>query len=332
MRLGKWLVCFSLWGLALAGCQEEPRVPYIRPTLKNWPQPYRGTRGLRVHIFNTGWLHVPEAFVLRGGSLTRARDLPVPAVVIEHPTHGLILFNTGLYLADADSAPWSGWASLVGVSASRTRGLKEQMQAAKLKPDAVRWIVVSDLRFDHVGELEAFPKARVVVTKAEIDAARRGSDGYEPKAFDDVTEWKFIDFASAAPLATFTAHVDLFGDGSCLLVDATGATVGSMALLLRLRHQPFLLADGMASVEASLRYAARPASAADMDQWWQHIWQLKKFRDLVPTLIVLPGRALKPVPPVDSPAIVVHQSAPPPSNTLPTPSPRALDRLIPKPM
>ena len=332
MRLGTWFVALGLCGLTLAACEDDPRVPYIPPKLANWPQPYRGVNGLGVHVFNTGWLHVPEAFILRGGSLTRARDLPAPAVVIEHPTHGLILFNTGLNPA-GDASPWgSGWTSLLDVSVSRNRGLQAQMREAGLSPEAVRWIVVSDLRFDHAGEIEAFPQARVVVTKTEHEAARQASSGYVPSEFDDVANWEFIDFTAATPVATFEAHVDLFGDGSCLLVDASGVTLGALAMLVRLPQHPLLLAGSLASVEESVRYAAKPASAAEPRRWWDHIWRLKKFRDLVPELVVLPGRALQPVPAVRSKAILIHESEPAPTDGPPTPTPNVLQRFIPKPM
>jgi N-acyl homoserine lactone hydrolase len=319
--------------LALSGCEDDMRVPYIPPTLAHWPRPYQGVGGLKVHVFNTGYVRESEALLLRGGSLTRTRDLPVPVFVIEHPKQGLILFNTGLKAGKAADASAPGWLSLpMTPTVLSGDDLKVQMQRAGLKPEAVRWIVLSNLRFDHTGEAEAFPHARVVVSQAEREYARQGSSGYAPSDIDDIANWKFVEFGNAEPLATFTAQVDLFGDGSCLLIDAGGTTPGTMAMVVRLPHQPLLLADDMAAVTENVRYAAQPAFAADREKWWEHIWRLKRFKDLVPELIVVPGHDLAPLQAAHSPDIIVHGIQPPAAATPAVRTPNLLQRVVPKPM
>ncbi|MFQ5664946.1 MAG: MBL fold metallo-hydrolase [Candidatus Binatia bacterium] len=329
VRRGSWCVLLAL--CCLSGCEQDLRVPYIPPKLANWPQPYRGISGLTVHVFNTGYVRVSEALILRGGSLTEHRDLPVPAFVIQHPRHGLILFNTGLSPKPDQASPWRGWLRLIAPEVSAGHGLKAQMAHAGLKAGAVKWIVLSNMRFDHTGEVKAFPNARVVVAKAEYDYAQGRRDGYASQTFDGVANWKFIDFRSAKPLGTFLAHVDLFGDGSCLLLEASGSTPGTMAMLARLRQGPLLLADDLAAVAESLRYAAKPASVYDMGRWWDHIWRLKRFKDLVPNLIVLPGHAREPILAARSKQIIVHDFRPPAGRLSPAPTPNRLRRLIPQP-
>jgi N-acyl homoserine lactone hydrolase len=319
----------------LSGCEQDLRVPYIPPRLANWPQPYHGVSGLKLHVFNTGYLRVDEAAVLRGGGLTRTRDLPVPAFLIEHPKRGLVLFNTGLSpAANGDSASaaspiWPSWLNLVRVDAVPGDDLQSQLQKAGFKPAAVRWIVQSNLRFDHTGELERFPNARVVVAKAEREYAQQSPNGYRPDQFDDVANWKFIDFQSAEPVATFTAHVDLFGDASCLLIDASGSTPGTMALLVRLPQQPVLLADDMAAVQENVRYAAQPAAVFDRREWWDHIWRLKKFKDLVSDLVVVPGHDLAPLQSAHAKGVIVHEFRPPEAEAHPTATPNAWQQIFP---
>lgn len=323
------LLCAAICTAVAGGCEDDLRVPYIPPTLANWPQPYHGVAGVKVHIFNTGYLRVPEALVLRGGSVTRKRDLAVPAVLIEHPQQGVVLFNTGLN-PKPDEA--SSWWDLLGMEVLPGKDLKSQMQDAGFKPEAVRWIVMSSLRFDRTGEMKAFPNARVVVTKAEQEYARHGGRGYQLSAFDDIANWKFIDFASATGLATFPVHVDLFGDGSCLLLDASGSTPGALALLIRVRQQPLLLADGFAAVEEQVRYAAKPAAAADLRQWWDHIWRVKRFKDLVPELVVVPGHDLAQISVQHAENIIVHPFAQASTDTSPPPTAGVLERIMPRPM
>lgn len=334
VMLRPWLVLFAALALTLSGCEDELRVPYIPPTLANWPQPYRGIAGLKVHVFNTGYVRQSEALVLRGGSLLRTRDLAVPVFVIEHPKQGLILFNTGLKPAKAaGSAAQHGWLNLpLAPTVLPGEDLKTQMQHAGLAPDAVRWVVLSNLRFDHTGAAKAFPNARVVVAQAERESAHKASSGYAADDIDDVANWKVIDFDPRVPLATFSAHVDLFGDGSCLLIDASGTTSGTMAMLVRLPHQPLLLADDMAAVTENVRYALRPTFAADVPKWWDHIWRLKRFKDLVPELIVAPGHDLAPLQAAHAPDIIIHEIRPPDTKAPAQRTPDLLQRVIPKPM
>lgn len=331
--LPRVLLLLGLCWLGGSSCEPDLRVPYIPPTLANWPLPYRGVAGLTVHVFTTGSLHVPEVLVLRGGSLTRIRDLPVLAFFIEHPTQGGVLFDTGLNpIAPESSALPGGLSALMRPDVSRGPGLKTQMQQAGLKPEAVRWIVLSSLQFEHTGAVKSFPNARVVVAKAEQEYARQRPSDYRSDDFDDVTSWKFIDFGAAKPLATFPTHVDLFDDGSCLLLEASGSTPGTMAMLVRLPHQPLLLADGMAAVEENVRYAAKPASAYDLQQWWDRIWRLKRFKDLVPELIVLPGHDPGPAQGAHVKEIIVHEFRAPDDTAHATPTPDTLHRLLPQPM
>lgn len=282
----------ALLGLA-TGCEKERRVPYIVPRLQNWPQPYEGKRGLTLHAFSAGSLDILGAALLKGGSLTQRRQLPVLAYVLQHPKQGLVVINTGL--SGRFSKGNGDLGGLLGLTADVRLGpgqdLLSQMKVAKLSPERVRWVILSDLRFIHSGEVEAFPEARVVVSRVEHqEADRRGSE-YDPSDFDDVENWKLIDFDGAKPVGTLRAAIDLFGDGTCLLVDARGRTAGGLGVLIRLRSRAVFLADGLAPVPETLRWTTPPASLEDPDAWWEGIWRLKKFEDLEPALLVVPGHS-----------------------------------------
>jgi len=276
--------------LFAGACEDELRVPYILPTLANWPQPYRGVNGLKLHVFNTGQLRVAEALVFRGGSLRHTRELPVPAFLIEHPQQGLILFNTGLEPAppQATPVPTARVGPLIGVETHPNRGLRHALERAGFRPDAVRWIVLGNLRPDHVGEVRQFSNAQVVTSRAE-HAHAAAAGGSASGIIGAVGNWKLIDFSGTQPLGTFPNHTDLFGDGSCLLINAAGFTPGNLMMLVRLAERPVLLADDAAPTVENLQYGARPVGAYDMRKWWDNLWRLKRFKDLAPELVVLPA-------------------------------------------
>jgi glyoxylase-like metal-dependent hydrolase (beta-lactamase superfamily II) len=305
-----------------AGCEQERRVPYIVPKLQNWPQPYQGKAGLQLHVFSAGALDVLEAALLKGGSLTQRRQLPVLAYVLKHPQQGLVVINTGLphRFSEGDVDVGGLLGMTVDARLEPGQDLPSQMKAANLAPDKVRWVILSDLRLVNAGEVEAFPKARVVVSRIAHQNADQGSSESARPDFDDVESWKFVDFEDAKPVGTLRAAIDLFGDASCLIVDARGRTEGGVGVLLRLPGHAVFLADSLAPVPETLRYAASPASLDDADAWWDGIWRLKRFNDLEPALLVVPGHSDEALRNAPRKEIVVHGFESTSPNVRPTPT------------
>ena len=281
--------------LALAGCERARRVPRIEPVLQEWPRPYSGVPGLEIHVFNTGSLSLPRGFLFQGGSWFERMDLPVPTFVIRHPDGRAVVFDTGFSEEiNRDPNRYIGFfASIVGRFAmAEGQGLAAQMRRAGIDPASVTHVVVSHLHFDHAGAIEGFPTAEVVLSYSEHSRARQASGAFSffnPDDFDSVTRWREIDFDGAPPYATFAAHVDLLGDDSIHLVPLPGHTLGSVGVIVRLPEAPVLLAGDAAPVEESWRYAALPFTAEDEDLWWETIWRIKKFLQLVPGALVLGG-------------------------------------------
>lgn len=274
----------------IAACEEPRQVPYIAPVLENWPETYEGHPGLVLHAFEVGKVSTPVNPLLAGGG--REKEEPVWAYVVKHHEQGLVVIDTGLD-PKAGAQASGGIGGLLGapVTAKLEEGqdLPSQMKANGLDPDAVRWVLLTDLRFFHAGRAEAFEHARVVVGRSELEAARSGGLGYEQRLFDDIESWKILDWETTQPLGTMRAAVDLFDDGSCMALDVRGATPGTVAFLLRMPSRPVFLAAALAPTRATARYAAKPSTLDDADAWWDHIWRLKRFKDLVPSLLIVPG-------------------------------------------
>ncbi len=278
--------------LFAAACDKPLRLPYITPELHNWPRSYKGVAGLQLHIFNTGTIEVPERLVYQGGSIFTSRSLDIPVFVIAHPRQGFVLFGTGLNRALAkDPRSYLGFllTSFGNPTVGEGQDIVSQLEKAKLSHDTVRHVILPDLRFDHTGELERFPLARAIVTSAEHTAAmdQKGGGLYMPAEYSKVREWQFINF-DAKPLGTLRAHQDLFGDGSVLLLDVTGATAGGLAVLVRLPTAPVLLCGNLAWTKENYFRARLPGLLFDREAWWEKVWRLKKFKELVPELVVLP--------------------------------------------
>jgi glyoxylase-like metal-dependent hydrolase (beta-lactamase superfamily II) len=302
-----------LVAIVACGCAEPRRVGRVEPVLHNWEQPYRGLAGLELHVFNTGSMHMPAGAVFRGGSWLSRRRLDVPAFVVAHPSGDLVVFDTGLRPRAA-----SGGRAYLGlvvsgldlVDRSDGEALPDQMRAAGLDPGRVTHVVLSHMHFDHTGTIEAFANASIVTASGEKQAALAASrhlDFYREEDWASSARWVEIRYDVGQPYATFVSHHDLLGDGSIVLVDLHGHTPGSQGMLLATSGAPILLTGDAAWVEQSWRYPAEPVSAWDMDTWWQQIWRIKKFVQLVPTALVVPGHDLKPLERIEHRAVVFHR-------------------------
>ena len=306
------VACVLILGVA---CEEPLRLPYIEPILHNWPEQYRGVSGIKLHVFDTGSIAVSSRIVYRDGSLPQQHTLNILVFGIEHPKQGLVLVGTGLNRELAEDAPrYLGPVRSVFGQADMQPGqdILSQLKTAQLSAERVKFVILPDLRLDHTGELESLPQAAAVVTREEHVAALSSSTFglYMTDEFDQVENWQFVDFSTATPLGTFARSHDLFGDGSIELIDVTGATAGGLAALIRLPERPVLLCGNLAWTHSQARYAWRPGWAFQHELWWEKIWRLKKFKDLVPELLVLPGHDWEAVRKVKASDITVHEFSP----------------------
>lgn len=305
-------VALALCCVVAGGCERARRVPRIDADLAGWPRPYSGIAGLELHIFSTGTMSLPRGLLFYGGSWIESQTIQVPAYVLRHPSGRSVVFDTGYgaLVRENPNAYLGFFVTLIGSFAMRKdQALPEQMMAAGIDPDSVSHVVLSHLHFDHAGSIERFSGAEVVVASAERSAAANGTGIFSPfraTDFDDVTRWRAVEFGDETPYATFASHVDLLGDGSLEIVPLPGHTLGSIGMIARLGDGPVLFVGDAAAVEESWRYAAFPARSEDKDAWWETIWRIKKFLQLVPDAVVAGGHDFQSGRVEGRPTIVVH--------------------------
>lgn len=231
---------------------------------------------LRLHVFNTGWITIPEKRLYLGGE-NSTHTLPVLCYVIEHP-QGLIVFDTGLNAAFATfPGHYAGWMNQLALPFSSLAGLNlaTQMQACGLAAEKVTHVALSHLHYDHTGDLYAFPQAQRLVTRQEWAAARsplRRVRGYFRKEFAGL-DFTLLDFpARAVPaqdeIAIHGYGIDMLGDGNLILVPTFGHTPGHQSLLVFLPYGTVLLAGDVVYVrEGYTKPAAQPFARSPVLAW-----------------------------------------------------------------
>jgi glyoxylase-like metal-dependent hydrolase (beta-lactamase superfamily II) len=189
---------------------------------------------------------------------------PINVYVIEHE-RGLVVFDTGQDRASVtdDSYFPSGPTGVIYDRLARFRigpdeSLDAQLGTLGYSGADVDTAIVSHLHQDHIGGLGALSRARLLVARrewAELSRPAPEARGFLRRHIDvPGRAWELVDpdEPADASVAPFTRSLDIFGDGSLVLLPTPGHTAGSTSLLVRRRSAPPLLMVGDLTYGADL--------------------------------------------------------------------------------
>lgn len=185
-------------------------------------------------VIKTGKSSAKEALVWSGGSWGRNVDNNFSAILIRHGDREL-LFDTGLG-AKVDSQyaqGMPGWAHAFFKYDKPIDPVRAQLQRAGVAP--VRQIILSHSHWDHASGVVDFPEAEVWVSPEELAVIKKPGAGlgqaWTSQVGDPRIAWRSLTFTPVA-YHGFDRSLDLFGDGSVVLVPQYGHTPGSVGLFL----------------------------------------------------------------------------------------------------
>ncbi|PGT79422.1 MBL fold metallo-hydrolase [Bacillus sp. AFS040349] len=214
-----------------------------------------------VKIFACGYCTHPEKIVNPKQSLKPIK-FPATVALLEHPTHGYILFDTGYasYFLEATRAfPYSIYANLTPVFFSEELSIKNQLKKQGIDHNDINMIILSHFHGDHVGGLKDFPNAKILTFKKAYNHIKKLSKlrALTKGCLLDLLPQDFterVSFIDEAPLLTlsesyhpFMEGFDVFRDDSIIAVDLTGHAVGQLGIFVNLRSgkKIFLCADAV---------------------------------------------------------------------------------------
>jgi glyoxylase-like metal-dependent hydrolase (beta-lactamase superfamily II) len=161
-------------------------------------------------------------------------------------------------------------------------------------PADVGLIVMTHLHFDHASALCDFPGASVLVSSEEWRAAtgrRAMLRGYSKAQLDPRPTYETVDFAGpgAATHGPFERALDVFGDGSLMLVSTPGHSLGHLSVIVRLGEREALLVGDAAYTMATLRHDERPWRSDDAEAFERSLAALRAWDLEHPDALVIPG-------------------------------------------
>lgn len=156
---------------------------------------------MKVHHLNCATLcPIGRPLVNGSGSILDAGTMICHVLLVETPSSGLVLVDTGFGAKDIERASHLGGAflRLVRPRLDPRETARAQVEALGFSPSDVRHLVVTHLDLDHAGGLPDFPEATVHVHAAERSAAlARASlperERYKPLHWAHGPKWSAYD-------------------------------------------------------------------------------------------------------------------------------------------
>jgi N-acyl homoserine lactone hydrolase len=183
----------------------------------------------RLYVIDCGWAHgVDQSRWSPGVNAGVAIDFADNCYLLHHSSEGYLLWDTGITdrlvgRPDGQNVP------AIGQTWYRGQSLVAALAALGVKPADVRYVAVSHVHPDHVGNVDEFPDSTLIIQKAEWDYAMT----LPRKPFNPERKVEPID-----------GDKDLFGDGSVTVLSTPGHTPGHQSLLVHLRKTGYVVLSG----------------------------------------------------------------------------------------
>lgn len=201
--------------LPVAAATPAPKLPVVR-----------ASEGVRLHAIPAGKMASMAAMAYRGGSFGDHREFGMGGILVEHPL-GSLLFDTG-FGRDVDQHHQTIPLLMRLSSSYQKEGtVAERLASAGYDASQLLGIVLTHAHWDHVSGLPDLPGIPVLVNQQELDFIGSGGSATRlARSFKDVPYrvYRFI----GGPYLGFERSLDVFGDGSVVLVPAGGHTPGSV--------------------------------------------------------------------------------------------------------
>jgi glyoxylase-like metal-dependent hydrolase (beta-lactamase superfamily II) len=265
------------------------------------------TGDLRLHPLRAGELLVPPELLARAsGPLATPRAIgfgfprkrfvwiPVPAFLIEHPTEGPVVIDTGMPAITAqDARAGLGWIGnlLYDVRMTRADGIGAQLRARGVDPDDVRTVVMTHLHMDHAAGMRELPNAVFAADGREWKAAdsRAGFvNGYHRPHFEGAAR-RTLETGSAPPWEGFDHALDLLGDGSVRILSTPGHTPGHQSVSVALSGRRALITADVAYTRAAVFGDAEPGLRWNAKVLRRSLAQVRRHVAEHPDTVVIPG-------------------------------------------
>jgi N-acyl homoserine lactone hydrolase len=196
----------------------------------------------RLYVLDCGVGHATdESRWTVGVNVGKPIDISVSCYLIHH-ANDYFLWDTGI--SDAVAAMPEGWYPnnnpATDIHWTRAKTLESQLAEIGVKPSDIKFVGISHTHPDHIGNAELFPGVPFLIQKAEYDYYfAPGKNGIAKPASDPRPT-----FSREHPVNLVQEDLDVFGDGSVMIVYTPGHTPGHQSCLVHLAKTGWILLSG----------------------------------------------------------------------------------------
>lgn len=220
-----------------------------------------------------GSLTYDASLVVLGGS--GVTDHPITSFLIKHE-RGLVLFDTGLdpNAADRQVEEYGELASAFNMRFATENRVDRQIEKMGFSVDDVTHVVVSHAHFDHTGGLKLFPNAKLYMGLADLRFVFWPDGGAAGSA-----RWPDIEATRTYHWNPVQGDLDLFGDGSMVMISLPGHTPGSAGMIVRLPNETLILTGDAVHLRANIEWTMPMGGDHNTSDATNSIRRLQQLRD-----------------------------------------------------
>jgi glyoxylase-like metal-dependent hydrolase (beta-lactamase superfamily II) len=285
------------WTLASSARADAPAASSttVGPTRTPlaWPAA-RPPQGMSLHALLTGRMYSRAGLAYEGGALGEERIFGQGAILIRHPA-GHLLFDSGFGEQVDDHFRSTPWLMRATTRYEKLPSARSQLAKAGLRSEQLKAIVLTHAHWDHVSGLGDLPGVPVWTTREERGFIASGDESTALARQLGARRYQAIEFKDG-PYLGFGTSLDVFGDGSVVLVPAPGHTPGSLIAFV---HTPdgqhrALVGDLVWQIEGIDQQVPKPWIARrlvdhDADTTLAMIRKVHDLRARLPGLVIVPA-------------------------------------------
>jgi len=175
-----------------------------------------------------------------GENIGKSIEFSSTCYLIRHGGSSL-MWDTGVPEATmGDPKGWSTLPKLIVYHLDRT--ITSQLAEIGLKTSDVDYVAISHTHGDHIGNIKLFPDATVLLQRAEYDWINSG-----PLTDPNLNQLVILArqlMGQPKNLKLIDGDLDVFGDGSVILISTPGHTPGSQSLMVHLANSGYIVLSG----------------------------------------------------------------------------------------
>jgi glyoxylase-like metal-dependent hydrolase (beta-lactamase superfamily II) len=263
---------------------------------------------VKITFLNTGFCTSLKKLAL-STARWQCSDFPATFALIQHPIHGVILFDTGhseRFVTCTNTFPLRLYRWLIRVKHVDAWSAKQQLAARCIHAEEVNYIVISHFHADHIGGLKDFPNAKFIYLRAAYDEVKDLSGfaglraGFLPGLIPDdfVMRSQFVKDSDMLALPPayfpFTTGYKLFTDESIIAVYLPGHAHGQIGLFVHSAEQIFFLVADACWTTSSYTNMIPPHALAfmtmpDKGEYMHTLGLLNALKTTSPQIEIIPS-------------------------------------------